>query len=102
MSKKGLYWICQVGGWLFFVLFNSLLVKLGNAFNADVAKSLGILLVFGILISHIYRNLIIKLAWLKISTLRLLPRVIIASVVFASFLEVVQFLAEWIIDIAEI
>ena len=101
MSKKGLYWICQAGGWLFFVLFNSLLVKLQNAFNIDVAKSLTILLIFGVVISHIYRNLIIRSGWLKVSTLKLLPRVIIASVVFAIVLEFAQFFSEWVIGIAE-
>jgi two-component system LytT family sensor kinase len=91
MSKKGLYWICQVGGWLFFVLLNSLFLKLSNAFNTNVATSLSLLLVLGICISHLYRNLIIKLGWLKKSTLQLIPRVIIATLVFATISEYTQY-----------
>lgn len=96
MSKRGLYWICQVGGWLFFILFNSLLVKLGNEFNGNVAKSLGILLVLGIVVSHQYRNLIVRLGWLKRSTFQLLPRVILAAIVFAGILELFQSFFEWV------
>lgn len=101
MSKKGLYWICQVGGWLFFVLFNSLLAKLGDSFNVQVAQNLSILLVLGITISHQYRNLIVRLGWLKKSTLQLLPRVIFAALAFATVLEFAQYLTEWIIGIAD-
>lgn len=101
MSKKGLYWICQVGGWLFFVLFNTLLAKLSNTFNVQVLQNLSILFVLGILISHQYRNLIVRLGWLKKNTLQVLPRVIIAALVFATILEFAQYLTEWLIGIAD-
>jgi two-component system LytT family sensor kinase len=101
MSKKTLYWICQVGGWLFFVLFNSLLIKLNNGFNLSVAKSLSIVLIFGIILSHLYRNFIIKAGWLKVSGLKLIPRIFVSSIVFAMIFEVIQYLAEWILGIAD-
>jgi two-component system, LytTR family, sensor kinase len=101
MSKRGLYWICQVGGWLFFVLVNSLLAKLGNAFSLRVAQNLSILLIFGIIISHQYRNLIVRLNWLRKSTLQLLPRVILAALVFAAVLEFAQYGTEILLGIAD-
>jgi hypothetical protein len=100
MNKKSLYWICQIGGWLFFVLLNSLFLKLSNAFNSNVAISQFLQLVFGILISHIYRNAIIKLGWLKIKTIQLIPRVIIATVVFATIMDYTQYGIELVLDIA--
>jgi len=100
MSKKNLYWICQIGGWLLFVLFNSLLIKLNGGFNINVAKSLSILLVLGIISSHQYRNVIIRLGWLKMNLLRLLPRVIIVTLAFAIIVEILQFSTEWLIGIA--
>lgn len=100
MSKKSLYWICQIGGWLFFVLLNSLFLKLSNAFNSNVAISQFLQLVFGILISHIYRNAIIKFGWLKIKTIQLIPRVIIATVVFATIMDYTQYGIELALDIA--
>lgn len=101
MSKKSIYWICQVGGWLFFVLLNALLLKLDNSLNIDVAKSLSILLVSGILLSHLYRNLIIRSGWLKLSTGRLIPRAIASIFVFAVLMELMQFILEWMAGIAD-
>lgn len=102
MNKKGLYWICQIGGWLFFVLLNSLLAKLSNVFDNNVAKSMAVLFVAGILISHLYRNIIIRNGWLKLSTLRLIPRVIITTIGFAIIMQCILFIIEWLIGIADI
>lgn len=101
MSKKNIYWICQIGGWLFFVLLNSLLAKLSNVFDANVAKSMVILLVTGVLVSHLFRNLIVKSGWLKLSAMQLLPRVIVAIMGIAILMELMQFGIEWLIGIAD-
>jgi len=100
MSKKNLYWICQVGGWLFYVLFNSLFFQLQNAFNTNVAISQCLMLLFGIAVSHVYRNVIVRLGWLKLKILYLIPRVIIATVVFATIMDYAQYGIELSIDIA--
>ncbi|MDF2438897.1 MAG: signal transduction histidine kinase [Bacteroidota bacterium] len=100
MSKKNLYWICQIGGWLLFVLFNSVLIKLNGGFNVNVAKSLSILLVLGIIVSHQYRNVIIRLGWLKMNLVQLLPRVLVVTLGFAVVMEIFQFSIEWLIGIA--
>ena len=99
MSKKGLYWICQVGGWLFFALLNSLFFKLQNTFDTKVAISQFLVLVFGIITSHIYRSTIIRFGWLKIRTLQLIPRVIIATVVFATLMDYSQYGVESLLNI---
>ncbi|MGQ0828391.1 MAG: sensor histidine kinase [Bacteroidota bacterium] len=100
MNKKGLYWICQLGGWLFFVLLQSLFFKLSNAFNTNVAISQFILFIFGIAISHLYRDVIIKLNWLKLTALQLIPRVIIATILFATLLEYSQYGVELLLNIS--
>jgi two-component system, LytTR family, sensor kinase len=100
MSKRNLYWICQVSGWLFYVLFNSLFFKLQNAFNTNVAISQCLMFAFGITVSHIYRNTIVYFGWLKIRTLYLIPRVIIATVVFATIMDYAQFGIELSLNIA--
>lgn len=100
MNKRTLYWTCQIGGWSFLVLLNSLFFKLSNAFNTDVAISMFLLLVFGILISHLYRNFIIRFGWLKFKILQLIPRVIIASVLLAVIGEYSQYGVELLLNIA--
>lgn len=100
MSKKNLYWICQLAGWLFFILLQSLIFKLSDAFTINVAISQFLLFSFGILISHLYRNIIIYYGWLKISTIRVIPMVIFASVLFAALHEYGQYGVEFLLKIA--
>lgn len=99
MNKKTLYWFCQIGGWLFLVLAQSLYLKLSNALNFETATSQFLLLFFGIAFSHLYRNFIIKFGWLKFKIILLIPRVIIASIVLAVVADYAQYGVEFLIGI---
>ncbi len=100
MTKKKLYWICQLGGWLIFVLFQCVFAKLDGKFNVSFAESQFIQFVFGVIISHIYRNLIIQFGWLRLNTLLVIPLVIFASVFFASLHDYGQYGVESLLNIA--
>lgn len=100
MSKKNLYWICQISGWSLFVLFNSLFFKLEDAFTTNVAISQCLMLIFGIVVSHLYRNIIVRFNWVRLKTLYLIPRVIIATVVLATIMDYAQYGIELSLDIA--
>src|ERR1043165_102157 len=100
MNKKNLYWISLIGGWFIFVLLNSIFHVLDNTFNYRMAESMLILFIFGIVLSHLYRNLIIELGWLKIKLLPLIIRVIIANVILAFTLEYGQYGLELLLNIA--
>jgi LytS/YehU family sensor histidine kinase len=99
MSKKALYWICQIGGWLFFVLAQSIFFKLNNQLSSSLIISLSILFTLGVFISHLYRNTIIRLGWLKLNALQLIPRVIFSTIVLAALLEYTQYGIGHLIDI---
>ncbi len=100
MTLKKIYWICQLGGWLIFVLFQCVFSKLNGTFNTSFAISQLLQLIFGVIISHIYRNLIIQFGWLRLNTLLVIPLVIIASVVFATLQDYGQYGLESILNIA--
>lgn len=100
MSKRRLYWICQFGGWLFFVLLQSLFYKLSNVFDASVATSQFMLFAFGIVLSHTYRNIIVNSGWLKMNTLFVIPRVIIAIAILATVHEYAQYGVESLLNIS--
>ena len=100
MNKKKLYWICQIGGWLFFVLLNSLIIKLSNAFNANVAISMFLLFFLGVTISHLFRNLIIKYGWIKIKLFQLIPRVVFATILMAAIADYAQYGIEFVLNIS--
>nr|MBA3972343.1 hypothetical protein [Bacteroidota bacterium] len=100
MNKRTLYWTCQIGGWLFLVLAQSLYLKLSDALSAEAGTSQFLLLFFGIFLSHLYRNFIVKFNWLKIKVLMLIPRVIIASVLLAVISDYLQYGVELLMGIA--
>jgi len=99
MNKNSLYWICQIGGWLFFVLLNSLFLKLNNAFNSNVAISYVTMFFLGVTISHVYKIVIVKANWIKLKIIPLLPRVIISTIVLATTIEYLQFGIETLLKI---
>ena len=98
--KKKLYWICQLGGWLVFVLFQCVFEKLNGTFTLSFALSQFILFSFGVIISHLYRNLIIQLGWLRLKTLFVIPLVILASLLIATLHEYGQYGVETRLGIA--
>ncbi len=98
--KKKLYWICQLGGWLVFVLFQCVFEKLNGTFTLSFALSQFILFSFGVIISHLYRNLIIQLGWLRLKTLFVIPLVILASLLIATLHEYGQYGVETLLGIA--
>ena len=100
MNKQTLYWACQIGGWLFLVLAQSLYLKLSDALSVEAATSQFLLLFFGIFLSHLYRNFIVKFNWLRIKVLLLIPRVIIASVLLAIIADYFQYGIESLLGIA--
>jgi sensor histidine kinase YesM len=76
---KWIYWVAQILGWSSFVG----LIWVASD-NADQAKpgfstALFIVLVSGVLVTHIYRQVIVAYNWFRYSILFLFPRVLVAS-----------------------
>lgn len=90
MDRKKIYWSCQVLGWFLFVLINSLFIKLSGSLNNDIVYSLLILMVLGVTVSHIYRNVIVNNDWLRLNAWKLLPRVILSTILFGACLHFIQ------------
>ena len=100
MTKRNLYWICQLGGWLIFVSFQCVFAKLDGTFTAGFAISQLIQFVFGVIISHLYRNVIIQFGWLRLKTWLVIPIVILASVLVAAIHDYGQYGLESLLNIA--
>ncbi len=100
MNKRTLYWFCQIGGWLFLVLAQSLYLKLSGALTFETATSQFLLLVFGIVLSHLYRNFIVRFEWIKIKLFLLIPQVILASILLAIIGDYSQYGIELLLGIA--
>jgi two-component system LytT family sensor kinase len=102
MNRKKLYWSCQLGGWLFFVLINTIFLRLTNVLDLRQGLSLLFLFIAGIIVTHIYRSIIIRLGWLKVTPLGLIPRVIAATIVLGSIIYFIQFFIEAALGITSI
>ncbi len=84
MNKTKIYWICQIGGWTLYALFNLFLFALADGRLAS-AQIVGQLLLTGYFIfsTHMYRNLIVRWGWLRILSPRLIPRIILAIIILS-------------------
>jgi sensor histidine kinase YesM len=76
MKKSNLYWLCQIGGWFFFVLVE--FIGYGNTFGYNQLLVLNVVVnfVFGLGLTHLYRKFLIKTEWLYLPLSKLIPRAI--------------------------
>lgn len=81
MSKLRLYWVCQFLGWFTYTFIMWLLNELsGMELDFYFTSNLTITFIFGIVISHTYREVILQLNWLSLKIVDLIPRVILTSI----------------------
>jgi two-component system, LytTR family, sensor kinase len=92
LNKKSIYWICQIAGWLLFVLLNSVFIGLQDSLSFVEVAVLMVSFLTGIVTSHLYRNFIIKFDWLRLGFLKLIPRFLAASLLLAVIYFTVFFL----------
>jgi len=82
LNKKKLYWISQVLGWLLYVIvvgvFN---ILTGNPLSSELIFSLISIYLIGLSVSHSFRLIIIKLNWMRFNIPRLIPRILIGTLI---------------------
>jgi sensor histidine kinase YesM len=83
MTRRTVYWLCQIGGWSLYCIINLFFLLLGKDISANyylfVLLSTAYLLVF----SHLFRLYIHKRDWLHLSTGKLLPRLLMGILVIS-------------------
>jgi hypothetical protein len=86
MKKNTLYWICQVGGWLLFVLLE--FIGYGNlyGYNGLLVLNVAINFMAGVLLTHYYRVFIIKMKWINKPMPQLVPRAILGVSIISALL----------------
>jgi sensor histidine kinase YesM len=84
MNKKKLYILLQLGGWLLYAILNIFIKTLSNEpVTLDSVTYLFLVFVIGILSTHLYRAWITRQGWTLLNIPKLLPKVIIAVLVFS-------------------
>jgi two-component system LytT family sensor kinase len=89
-DRRQLYWQCQLGGWLLFVLLDGFYVFLKDQFTSNFAFSLIFVFLFGIILTQILRWIIIRFHWLKLSIPKVIPLVLLSNFVMALFMTYIQ------------
>ena len=80
LSRNHLYWICQLVGWSSLTLINIIFQVAAGSLNANTLLYLVSIMVFGIVSTNYYRELIKRWRWVDLSIGPLLPRVILSSI----------------------
>ncbi|MBC7861513.1 MAG: histidine kinase [Bacteroidia bacterium] len=92
MKKKQLYWVCQVGGWAFYILLQTIFFGLTDNINWKAFINFFGWFVSLILITHCFRLIIISSGLLKAKLFLQIPTVIFSSMVLAIVFHFVQYL----------
>ena len=82
-NKQKIYWVSQVGGWLFYVRINLFFYGLSNATSAKDVLIYLALFVMGIVLTHLYRGFILKNNILKIKIPYQLVFIVVSSCVLS-------------------
>lgn len=91
-NRKRLYLYLQFTGWLCYVVLAGVLnTATGKPLNQELIITLLAVFVIGLFTSHLYRLAIHKLGWAQHGFIKLIPRIILGSSVFAFLFQVLYF-----------
>lgn len=91
MKKNQLYWMLQFGGWGGLHVTSLFALSSMLPFGASVLATISSIL-FGVLISHLYRLYVKKKRWKDFTIAKLIPRVIVSSIIQGFILAIFGFL----------
>ncbi len=94
MSKSKLYWICQLSGWLVYVLLNLVFFILQSPFKANEILIYLFWLPLGIGITHGFRFVVVKSNLMKVKIYFQIPLVILGSFINAGIFYFTEFLLQ--------
>jgi two-component system, LytTR family, sensor kinase len=84
MSRNFLYWVCQICGWSFHALINIFVLF---SLEIEINKNFIFLTItsafFFLLFSHLYRIYIKRKNWIKLYFSKLVPRVLLATIILS-------------------
>ena len=81
MSRKRIYWLSQISGWLLFGIVNIVLYASFSELNWSRLLVSFYLCFTGVCLTHIYRSVIKKKDWLTLQLKQIIPRVLLGSVI---------------------
>jgi two-component system LytT family sensor kinase len=94
MNRKTLYWLCNAGGWLLYVLLYGLLMVNRGGGGSENASLLFIIFFFGLFFSHLYRLVIVRFDLLRMNVVALIPRLAVMVLIISSLIGFITVFAQ--------
>ena len=100
MKKERLYWILQIGGW---TLYGLTFIFAGSDAEREITYQ-GVLSVavesfYFLIITHTFRNLIIRRGWLKLTLIKLIPRAVLSALIIGLTIFLLRIATTYALDI---
>ncbi|AHM61646.1 signal transduction histidine kinase, lyts [Flammeovirgaceae bacterium 311] len=89
MTRNTVYWICQLGGWSLYGIINIFFLLL-NGTSPEQVVGVFLTVLYTMLVTHVFRLWIHRRRWLKLSTGRLVPRIIVAILIMSILVDFLQ------------
>ena len=96
LSRKQVYWISQITGWMFYVAINLFIIASFEELPWQRILVWIFLGVIGILFTHLLRRIIRRKNWLNLPLKNTIPRILIASVIIGAVIYAFVFAASYI------
>lgn len=98
MTKRTLYWICQVLGWGLYGLLQVIAYTLNRQYDPQQAFGVLLEVVFYIISTHALRTIFIKAGWLNLRLPRLIPRLLVFTFIFSGINYIYLLAIEYLTD----
>jgi len=92
MSRKRAYWLSQFTGWALYAIINIVVSSLFKEFKAEKVYPILLLSLSGLILTHIYRLYIKKHGWFNLPLKKIIPRIILSSLIQGIIIFVIEFL----------
>ncbi len=86
MKRNKIYWLSQILGWSLFAIVNIIVSSSYRQFSWQRTFIVLYMCFVGISLTHIFRSLIHKYTWVNLQLKKIIPRVIIASIVIGTIM----------------
>lgn len=99
LNKTRLYWFFQITGWLVYVVIVGVFnILTGNELTSELVYSLLAIYLIVLAVAHAYRSLVVKFNWMRFNIPRLIPRILIVTVISGILVYILKSVViEWII-----
>ncbi len=89
-APRASYWISQLTGWSLYVGLFALVNYFSGQLTADLMKVMLLVFLIGLVVSHLFRHLVIRNGWLRRDLGHVLPRLVLTSLLLGAGAFLVQ------------